>query len=132
MPENVAHYLASMPVTSVPAHKTPEARMITCMLPTRNKRRWNVGVDPFMFASLFTKVALSEKTNDAGCDGSERHKQNKAIREEYNQKYRPMPAVTKDLPYQLAVGCDSMTMASLTKLFRDLINYIVNRTCLDS
>ena len=69
--------------------------------------------------SLFTKNGLSEKTDDAGCDGSERHKQIKAIREEYNQKYRPMPAVTKDLPYQLAVGCDSMTMASLTKLFRD-------------
>ena len=113
MPENVAHYLASMPMTSVPA------RMITSMPSTTNKRWLNVGIDPFMFASLFTKVALSEKTDDAGCDGSERHKQIKAIREEYNQKYRPMPAVTKDLPYQLAVGCDSMTMASLTKRFGD-------------
>lgn len=75
MPENVAHYFSSMPVTSVPAHKTPEARTITCMLSTRNKRRWNAGVDPFLFASLFTKVALSEKTDDAGCDGSERLKQ---------------------------------------------------------
>jgi len=94
VPENVAHYLASMPVTSVPAHKTPQARMITCMLSTTNKRRWNVGVDPFMFASLFTKVALSEKTDDAGCDGSERLKQIKAIGDQYNQKYRPMPSAS--------------------------------------
>lgn len=91
VPENVAHYFSSMPVTSVPAHKTPEARMITWMLSTTNKRRLNVGVDPFIFASLFTKIGLREETDDSGCDGRERLKQIKAIGDQYNQKYRPMP-----------------------------------------
>lgn len=53
VPENVAHYFSSMPVTSVPAHKTPEARTITCMLSTTHKRRWNVGVEGIVHCLTF-------------------------------------------------------------------------------